>query len=85
MGNVVVTGDDVNIEVSVRSNGGADEVRGETKVMKIEMKSVKTKEDEEIHVEAIAHQLKLPNLGDTGSSDESGIESAEEFDTFEEF
>ena len=29
VGNVVVTGDDVNIEVSVGSNGGADEVSGE--------------------------------------------------------
>ena len=29
VGNVVVTGDDVNIEVSVGSNGGADEVGGE--------------------------------------------------------
>ena len=29
VGNAVVTGDDVNIEVSVGSNGGADEVGGE--------------------------------------------------------
>ena len=38
-------------------------------------------EDEEI--EAIAYRLKLPDMGDTGSSDESSIESDEEFDTFE--
>ena len=29
VGNVEVTGDDVNIDVSVGSNGGADEVSGE--------------------------------------------------------
>ena len=40
-------------------------------------------EDEEI--KAIVHRLKLPDVGDTGSSDYSGIESDEEFDTFEEF
>ena len=40
-------------------------------------------EDEE--TEAIAHRLKLPVVGDTGSSDDSSIESDEEFDAFEEF
>ena len=40
MGDFVVTGDDVNIELSVGSNGRADEVGGErdTKI-RIEMKS----------------------------------------------
>ena len=46
---------------------------------KMEMKSVEG-EDEEI--EAKAHRLKLPDVGGTGSSDDSGIESDEEFDTF---
>ena len=30
------------------------------------------------------HRLKLPGVGDTGSSDDSGIDSDEAFDTFEE-
>ena len=81
MGNFVVTGDDVNIEVSVERNGGADEVIGERDKDNEDINEVS--EDEEI--EAIAHRLKLPDVGDTGSSDDSGIKSDEEFDTFEEF
>ena len=42
-------------------------------------------EDEDEEIEAIAHRLKLTDVCDTGSSDDSGIESNEEFDTFEEF
>ena len=83
VGNVVVTGDDIDIEVSVGSNGGADEVGGERDKSNEDINEVNDDEDEEI--EAIAHQLKLPDVGDTGSSDDSGIESDEEFDTFEEF
>ena len=81
VGNVVVTGDDINIEVSVGSNGGADEVGGErdkgnedkdrdevnededrNEVSEDEARN-EVNEDEEI--EAIAHQLKLPDVGDT--------------------
>ena len=101
--NVVVNRDDVNIEVSVGSNGGADEVGGERdkgnedkdrdrdKVNEDEDKS-EVHEDEDRNevneveeIEAIAHRLKLPDVGDTGFSDNSGIENDEEFDTFEEF
>ena len=94
MGNVVVTGDDVNIEVSVGSNGGADEVGGERDKGNEDINEVnegenrnEVSEDEVEEIGAIAHRLKLPDVGDTGSSDDSVIdfESDEEFDTFEEF
>ena len=54
---------------------------------KIEMKSVKTKMKILYSRVAIAHRLKQPDVGDAGSSDNSGIErqSDEEFDKFEEF
>ena len=91
MGNVVVTGDDVNIEVSVGSNGGADEVGGERERGNVDINEVnedkdrnEVSEDEDEQIEAIAHRLKLPDVGDTGSGDDSGIESDEAFDTFEE-
>ena len=87
MGNVVVTGDDVNIEVSAGSNGGADEVGGERDKGNEDINEVnededrnEVSEDEDEEIEAIAHRLKLPDVGDTGSSDDSGIESDEEFD-----
>ena len=92
LGNVVITGDDVNIEVSVGSNGGADEVGGErdkgnediNEVNEDEDRNV-VSEDEDEEIEAIAHWLKLSDVGDAGSNDDSGIESDEEFDAFEEF
>ena len=92
VGNVVVTGDDVNIEVGVGSNDGADEVGGERDKGNEDINEVnededrnEVSEDEDEEIEAIAHRLKLPDVGDTGSSDDSRIESDEEFDTFEEF
>ena len=101
VGNVVVTGDDVNIELSVGSNGGADEVGGERDKGNEDINEVnededrnevsededrnEVSEDEDEEIEAIPHRLKLPDVGDTGSSDDNRIESDEEFDTFEEF
>ena len=61
MRNVIVTGDRVNIEVSVGNNGGDDDVDAE----RDEGNKDKVNEDEEI--EATAHRLKLPDVGDTGS------------------
>ena len=53
MGNVVVTCDGVNIEVSVGSNGGADEVGGERDKSNEVKDRDEVNEDEEI--EPIAH------------------------------
>ena len=64
VGNVVVTGDDVNIEVSVGSNGGADEVGGERDKSNEDINEVSEGEDrnevsEDEDIEAIVHQLIL--------------------------
>ena len=100
MGNVVATSDDV-IEVSVGSNGGADEVGGQRDKGNEDKDRDEVNEDEDRNevnededrnevnedeeIEAIAHRLKLPDVGNNGSSDDNGIENDEGFDTFEEF
>ena len=80
------------LEVSVGSNGGADEVNGERDKGNEDINEInededrnEVSEDEDEEIEAIAHRLKMPHVGDTGSSDDNGIESDEEFNPFEEF
>ena len=88
VGNGVVTGDGVNIEVSVGSNGGAHEVgaeRDQGNKDKVNENKDRNEVNEDKEIEAIAHRLKLTDVGNTGSNYDSGIESDERFDTFEEF